>query len=336
VKGEKRLRRWVLPAAVNLGAVVVAVLAFGVWKRLEPAQGSTSPTHIEGSITASFHEAADDVGYIPKANERVTERELAGERTIYDVTYTTGPDHFRVVPDAADKPDACVLLFGDSFTFGVGVNDDETFAVQVVKQSVGRIAVKNLAVGGWGPHQFLAGLQSGRFQRAVTCRPTDAIYLMIPTHIYRVIGADNKWDTNGPRYQLGTDGRPVLKGRLGDPAAFSLRRLIGLNAIREGEAADLTVAILLEAASDLRYLYPGIRVHLISWHNGGAPEALIGDMEHKLAAAGLMPLPLEAVIPLYRFQENDYTVDPLDTHPNAAAHRRIADFIVRMIKAADD
>jgi hypothetical protein len=330
---ERRLRRWALPAMVNLGAVVVAVLTFGAWKRFESAPSPA--THIEGS-TKTFYELADDVGYIPKANKRATERELVGDRAIYDVAYTTGPDHFRVVPDAADKSEACVLLFGDSFTFGIGVNDDETFAAQIVKRSAGRVTVKNLAVGGWGPHQFLAGLQSGRFQRAVTCRPTDAIYLMIPTHIYRSIGADNNWDTHGPRYRLGPDGRPVRAGRLGDPGDFSLRRLVGLNAMSEGEAADLTVALLLEAASDLRYLYPGIRVHLISWHNGGAPEGLIRAMEHKLAAAGLMPLPLEAIIPLYRFQEGEYTVDPLDTHPNVSAHRRIADFIIRLINAADD
>jgi hypothetical protein len=318
---------------VNLGAAIVALIAFGAWKRLEPAP--SRPTHVEGS-TNTFYQPADDVGYIPKANAHATERELAGQRTIYNVAYTTDSEHFRVVPDAAETPEACVLLFGDSFTFGVGVNDDETFAAQVVERSAGRIAAENLAVGGWGPHQFLAGLQSGRFQRATTCRPTDAVYLMIPTHIYRVIGADNAWDTHGPRYRLEADGRPVRDGRLGDADRWNWRRWVGLNATSEEKAADLTVALLVEAARDLRASYPGIRVHVISWHNGGAPDGLVREMEDKLASAGLAPVPLEAILPFYRFRQNDYIVDPLDTHPNRRTHRRIADFIVRMIESADD
>lgn len=325
-------RSWALPVAVNLGAAAVALLAFGAWKAVEPPPAR--PTQVEGSVNG-FYQPASDVGYMPKANDTVTAREVAGRRTLYDVVYTTDRDQFRIVPQADGHPDSCVLLFGDSFTFGIGVNDGDTFAAQIVEQSNGRIAAENLAVGGWGPHQFLAGLQSGRFQRAVDCRPTDAIYLMIPTHIYRASGADNAWDTNGPRYRLGADGRPVREGRLGDRDKLSLRRLIGLNPMSDGDAADLTVALLLEAARDLRTLYPGIRVHLISWHNGGAPDGVVRTMEAQLAAGGLMPVPLEAVIPLYRFREGDYTVDPLDTHPNARAHRRIAAFVVRMIDGHD-
>jgi len=152
-------KRWGLAVIVNLGAAVVGALAFGAWQRFQSSQSAANvPSKSEG-----FYELVDDVGFIPRANAQMTARAEVEGRTIYDVVYTTGPDHFRVVPQATETPDACVLLFGDSFTFGDGVGDDETYAAQIVKQSGRRVAAQNFAVSGWGPHQFLAGLQSGRF-----------------------------------------------------------------------------------------------------------------------------------------------------------------------------
>src|SRR5580700_8399138 len=174
---------WGLAVIVNLGAAVVAALAFGAWQRSQAPQSAANVPGKGGG--GAFYELVDDVGYVPRANARMTRAEAEGRRTIDDVVYTIGPDHFRVVPKAIENADACVLLFGDSFTFGVGVSDEETYAAQIAMQSGGRVATQNFAVGGWGPHQFLAGLQSGRFQRAVRCRPADAVFLMVPSLIWR-------------------------------------------------------------------------------------------------------------------------------------------------------
>lgn len=331
MKRGKRLRQWGLVVAINLVAAVVAVIAFGTWKSFDRSVAQASETRVEGAD--GFTELVDDVGYITKANAHVRARELAGSRILYDVSYTTGPDHFRIVPSAVENPDGCVLLFGDSFTFGEGVNDDETSAAQIVKKSEGRVAAKNLGMRGWAVHQFLAGLQSGRFQRAVTCQPTDAVYLLIPSHVYRAMGVGNDWDTNGPRYRLGPDERPIRDGRLRDPTGFNIRRFIGLNPLNDGKAAELTAAIILEAARILRTDYPGVRVHLLSWHNGGGPdEPVLRSLDDRFAAAGLMPIPLETIFPFYRFRLGDYTIDAnLDTHPNAHAQAMIADFILRLV-----
>ena len=47
---------------------------------------------------------------------------------------------------------------------------------------------------------------------------------------------------------------------------------------------------------------------------------------------GVMPLPLEAIIPRYRFALQEYVLAPTDYHPNARAHRLIAEFILREIR----
>ena len=99
----------------------------------------------------------------------------------------------------------------------------------------------------------------------------------------------------------------------------------------------LTKALIAEAMNELRLLYPSIRTHLIlyrvaSWTDTDlSVEDLVG-FEYDLQQAGVMPLALEAVIPRYRFAMRDYILDPTDLHPNARAHRLIADFILREIK----
>jgi hypothetical protein len=321
-----------LAVIVNLDAAVVAAFAFGAWPRFQSPQSAANVPYGGGG----FYELVDDVGYIPRANAQITHAEVEG-RTINDVVYTTGPDHFRVVPEATENPDACVLLFGDSFTFGDGVSDEETYAAQIAKRSGRRVAAQNFAVSGWEPHQFLAGLQSGLFQRAVRCRPTDAVFLMVPSLIWRASGVTNPWDTNGPRYRLGADGRPVRDGTLGDPDRYNWRRWTGLNPISKGEASRLAVAVIVEAMSELKRLYPGIRTHFISyrvvsWSDTDFSSEDLAAFEYDLQQAGVMPLPLEAIIPRYRFALSDYVLDTTDYHPNAQAHRLIAEFILREIR----
>jgi len=326
---------WGLAVIVNLGAAVVAALAFGAWQRSQAPQSAASVPGRGGG--AAFYELVDDVGFIPRANARMTRAKAEGLRTTNDVVYTIGPDHFRVVPEATANPDACVLLFGDSFTFGSGVSDEDTYAAQIATQSGGRVATQNFAVGGWGPHQFLAGLQSGRFERAVRCKPTDAVFLMIPSLIWRANGVTNPWDTNGPRYRLGADGQPVRDGKLGDPDPYNWRSWIGLNPISKREASWLARAVVVEAMGELGRLYPGIRTHFISyrvasWSDTGFSSEDLANFEDSLEPAGIMALPLEAIIPRYRYAQRDYVLDPTDLHPNAPAHRLIAEFILREIR----
>lgn len=329
----RKWHHWRLAIIVNLGAAVVAALAFGAWRSYSSEAQARS-----ASPGGRFYEAADDVGYVAKANAEMEARSEVDGRLIYDVVYNTGPDHFRVVPQAAQDAEACVLVFGDSFTFGVGVGNDETYAAQIVKLSDRRVAAHNFGVAGWGPHQFLAGLQSGRFQRAVRCKPTDAVFLMIPSLIWRTVGMTNYWDSKGPRYRLGDDGRPVRDGALGDDDPLNWRRWIGLTPVSREEATERTVAVIAEAMDELKRHYPGIRTHFISyrlasWADTDLSAEDLLQFEYLLRQRGITALPLEAIIPRFRFEGPDYFLAATDTHPNARAHRLIAEFILREMKA---
>ena len=65
---KKTLRHWGLAIIVNLGAAIVAALAFGAWQRFQAAKSAATVPDNGGG----FYELADDVGYIPRANAGMT------------------------------------------------------------------------------------------------------------------------------------------------------------------------------------------------------------------------------------------------------------------------
>jgi len=129
----------------------------------------------------------------------------------------------------------------------------------------------------------------------------------------------------------------VRDGSFGGPDRYNWRRWIGLTPVCKGEAARLATAVITEAMSELKRLYPDIQTHFIfyrvaSWSDTGFSTEDLAAFEYDLQQAGVLPLPLEAVIPRYRFALRDYVLDRTDLHPNARAHRLIAEFILREIR----
>jgi hypothetical protein len=138
------MKSWVLAGAISLVAAVVAALAFGAWKNSDFVDGQSDRLRMEGTFVNGFYDQGiEDVGFIAQPDKHVTARRLLDSRVIYDASYTTGPDRFRVVPKVEGAP-RCLLQFGDSFTFGEGVDDDETSAAQIVARSRGEVEVKSL------------------------------------------------------------------------------------------------------------------------------------------------------------------------------------------------
>lgn len=314
------MKSWLLAGAISLCAAVVAALAFGALKNSDFVDGQSDRLRMEGTFVNGFYDQGiDDVGFIAQPNKHVTARRLLDSRVIYDASYTTGPDRFRVVPKVDDAP-RCLLQFGDSFTFGEGVDDDETSAAQIVAKSRAQVEVKSLGIGGWGPHQFLAGLQSGRFQRAISCKPTDAVYLFIPAHTARAAGR-GKWDRFGPLFVVDDSGRPVREGNF-NTVGKSWRELIGFNRLTEDEEEELAAALIAEASRELERLYPGIRFHVFTWD--GTTAGVIS----RLTAQGLRVHTIRQIIPDYT---DAYLIaPPFEYHPTPEAYERVAEYFLTL------
>lgn len=137
-------------------------------------------------------------------------RKLASDgELIYDVNYVIGSDGFRITPQFEGIPKRSLNFLGDSFTFGEGLQNQETMAYFVgeeSRKSGKQVTVKNFGMSGGGVHQALAILQSKL--------PIDAkthFILTAPWHSSRAACADF-FTLGSPKYVLGTSGEVIRDG----------------------------------------------------------------------------------------------------------------------------
>jgi hypothetical protein len=129
---------------------------------------------------------------------------LSGE-VIYDVQYSIGQDGFRITPSGGSNVKPRINFFGCSYTFGEGLNDNETLPY-FVRQRLKNVSVRNFGFHGWGAHQALAILQSERDTKGET-----NFFLTAPWHVQR--SACKVAFTNGsPRYKIASNGSLVRRG----------------------------------------------------------------------------------------------------------------------------
>lgn len=163
----------------------------------------------------------------PDVQTRAYRRERG--RTIFDVEYSTdrfGRRRTPVPPLSGPRP-RFLLFFGCSFGFGVGLNDDQPFPYYVAKRTIGYIPY-NYSVGGYGPQQMLAKLQSGQVRHEVPEPKGDCVYLFIDHHVQRAIGSmwtTAFWGNPMPRYTW-KGGRLTRRGTFAStrPALYRVYR----------------------------------------------------------------------------------------------------------------
>ena len=129
-------------------------------------------------------------------------------RVIYDVNYSINSDLIRLTRSCQKGP--TVAFFGCSFTFGQGVNDNETMPQYLSDAFGDNLRVLNLGFPGYGPQQFLRELETGHFDRVVGPQPKLFVFLTAAWHIVRS-SCKASWVTDGPRYGL-VDDKVVYQG----------------------------------------------------------------------------------------------------------------------------
>lgn len=316
-------------------------IAFLVLGLLEANAHRKPSMRFDRGYDESYTAADPDLGYAPAAPGPVHTTKYIGDQPIYEVTYTLDDDLLRVAPPASGPDAACVLFFGGSFTYGEGVGDHETLPWRVGERTGAR--VYNFGFHGYGPHQMLAAIESGRVERTVACRPTVAIYQAIIDHVNRAVGIAH-WDRHGPRYMLDASGRAVRNGNFDDDRSALERLLwaVGQKSLivkrvsqrrRAVTAADVALfhAIVDEARRALQQRFPGIAFHAILWDQSGAPDA---SFWRGLEERGIPVHLMSRIMPQRVEGDPRFVVGPLDDHPNAAVYDAIADYVVRHILPA--
>ena len=322
---------------VTLAAAEMYVTMLPV-DRAGPQFHSSDSVHAQSGRSTQLYEqgysSPDPVlGYGPFLNGamRIAARRVKGDAVIYDVLYSRDAEGRRITPDRGDKADTAVLLFGCSLTIGEGVNDQETYAWQLGEMLGEKFQVFNYGFHGYGAHQMLALVESGRLDGLVG-RYTHiyAFYLTIRGHAVRCAGL-SPWDQAGPRYVL-------QKGALKHVGSFSetrehntfyladsffarsrlyayIKETYRQQTIPE-DALRTHVAIIAQAMHALEARY---RAHALTgiWPNFTGVELLLREK-------GVRTLQLTGAMPDYASVSEKYSIQG-DGHPNPLAHTRVAE-----------
>ncbi|MGH9677151.1 MAG: SGNH/GDSL hydrolase family protein, partial [Candidatus Acidiferrum sp.] len=164
------------------GLVVLASLTFGlcvieaVAILLEPKTSIT--------ITKGWSVRRPVIGWGPEHAGRFhAERRDPTGAVIYFADYTIDANLLRQTTSGEKGP--AIVFFGDSYTFGDGVNDAETLPQAFADLLDRKERVLNLGFTGYGPQQFLRELETGLFDPLIGSRPRLFIFMTAAWHAER-------------------------------------------------------------------------------------------------------------------------------------------------------
>lgn len=202
-------------SAKKIWLIVSAIaLTFGILEGYFVVFGSEfNRINIKGDNSAEYSMPDDLLGSVPIKNISKSVSRYYKDDLLYSVKYTIDDKGMRISTPSNEvnfKDQKCVIFFGGSFTFGHGVNDDQSLPYLISKLSDGKFETFNLAFNGYGPHQMLAILENSLEKEAIDCVPQYAIYTGIINHVRRTGGEGV--DKHGPRYVFNSDGQIVRDG----------------------------------------------------------------------------------------------------------------------------
>jgi hypothetical protein len=242
---------------VRDGLVVLASLVFGLCA-IEGVATVLQPKTLINVVTKGWSIRRPVIGWGPEHAGRYHDekRDPKTGAVIYVGDYTIDANLLRQTTSGEKGP--AIVFFGDSFTFGLGVNDAETLPQAFANLLDRKARVLNLGFNGYGPQQFLRELETGLFDPLIGSRPRLFIFLTAIWHAERT-ACKAFWAPYAPLYSLEND-QIVFKGACNEGPSLWLRewlenmasyRLL-VEPIRHSlshDDVDLYIRILLAAVS---------------------------------------------------------------------------------------
>lgn len=322
--------KWAVDAATLIVTTVVLVAVIeGVCGTIRTV--SSPADEKTGSFLNSGHQPDAHLGDKAWPDTRKSHVHRVGGATVFDVDYTFDAFGRRVTTQSdVDARREFLAFFGCSFTFGEGVEDDETMPSRTAALAPS-VHVYNYGFSGYGPHQMLAQLQ-GDTMRAEIAEPSGiGVYTFIDHHVRRVSGtSDGLWGYlwDGPFFTVGPDGRLTTPGGF----RWSRTPLTFLNYVvsRSQTAAlfhrsfpppsdaqtDLAVRVIEEARNTFVAKFDSDRFYVLIYPGVRSGPVLIP----RLQRAGLKVLDYARLFDGRAVQASI----PNDGHPTPEAHRLVA------------
>ena len=313
------------------------------------SQRGTNVTKVQGKEPVNRKITDDVLGYKPPPGASISDVKAKPDYVIYEATY----NHNALSQRKANFDETMVgkyndfaLFFGDSITYGSGVEDNETFSARFAEAKPG-LKSFNLGVQGYGPQQMLAFLEDdnkvselkaymktfGQLDSG-SCRCL--IFTFIDDHFSRASGSMRIVQYGGsfPYYEEDSHGELIRNGNFltGRPLTTRLYRLIGRSYIVQHfgfdlptthteNAVDLTAKIIGKSKKIFKEKFGSDRFYFF-YYPGSKP--VHGFLE-KLKEQGVEVLDHSAMPwdKSHQFKG--------DAHPNPHGHKTLSDAMVKGI-----
>lgn len=130
-------------------------------------------------------------------------RQLKKDMELFDVKYTMTTHGRRLMPQSKQAAKNDLLLFGCSFTFGNGLEDDENWPWLLAQDLGPDWQVENYSQIGFGAMQLLCMLENHLVEMPESAHRI-ALFLAIKHHLVR-----NDFFLHSPNYGINASGEPV-------------------------------------------------------------------------------------------------------------------------------
>jgi hypothetical protein len=297
-------------------------------------------------ISRDYYQPDPTLGYCPMHGIRTRAWKRIEGGSLYDVEYEIDEKGRRVTPvEAREQRDRFLLVLGDSFSFGEGVQSDETLPACVARRAP-RYVPYNYAFHGYGPNQLLAKLETGTLRDEVREPEGVLVYALIGAHVSRAIGSMvvyTSWAHDAPYYALDPSGNPVRRGTFttGRPWTSIGYAILGGSQVLKFLHLDvppvvtdrhltLTVRMIGRSAALFRESF-GAQRFVVLVYPERWPSAIAGRLASALSREGIEMLDYSSLFGSDRAQ---YFL-PEDRHPTPRAHEAVAEQLVADLGLAD-
>ena len=201
----KKFANFFLPVIFTL--IGLAIFEYGLIL-LRPSAHATPIYDPDSTYSKGYWRDIQDFGYRANPGVYTSRKTTSDGEEIYDVVYTIGEDGYR---NTANPDKSNIYLYGGSFAFGEGLNDNETLSHYLWENY--SLPVKNVGFHGFGLHQALFNIENG-----ISAENGVNILLTAPFHSLRS-ACKPGFSIGTPRYVV-ADGYAELSGFCPEDTAF--------------------------------------------------------------------------------------------------------------------
>lgn len=276
------------------------------------------------------------LGYKPSPNSSYRESRYIDNELVSSYNHTTDEFGWRSIPkvDSSESKEA-ILFLGGSYTYGLGVKDEETSSYRLQENLDSEQNVFNFSVSGYGPHQILAILQNSLEVEVVGNHQSKwGVFQAIQDHIYRVKG-EAWWDYFGPKYELSENDEVIYKGAFNNYYIARFKSLLAKSLLvrntilKRSKVTDrdieLMARIIKKSATIFEERYEG-EFYVLMWEEKINERLLYDKIYKKLVELNLTVIEIADILPNYYPSSPDYYIKG-DNHPNPHSHSLISRYI---------